>query len=53
MYAILKMGYTPLQWINLTYKEKAFIMACIEIEMDEKKKNAQKMKANKPATRRR
>lgn len=52
MYAVLKMGYTPLQWINLDYKEKIFIIACIEIEMEERKNQEQKIKSKKPRTRR-
>ena len=45
MYAVLNMGYTPSQWINLTQKEKAFIMASIQIKLDEEKKAVARSKA--------
>lgn len=44
MYAVLNMGYTPAQWLKLSYKEKAFIMAAIKLKIDEEKKNASKIK---------
>lgn len=51
MYAVLNMGYTPSQWINLSQKERAFIIACIQIKIDEEKKQQAKAKSNKPRRR--
>ena len=42
MYAVLNMGYTPSQYINLSEKERAFIMACIDIKIEEEKKRKKK-----------
>ena len=47
MYAVLNMGYTPSQWINLKQKEKAFIIAAIKIKIEEEKKQQSKMKSHK------
>lgn len=47
MYAVLNMGYTPSQWINLTQKEKAFIIAAISIKVEEEKKQQSKIKNKK------
>ena len=44
MYAVLNMSYTPSQWINLTQKEKAFVIACIKIKLEEQKKALNKSK---------
>lgn len=52
MYAVLNMGYTPSQWINLTIKEKAFVIASIKIKIDEEKKQSKKLKSKKPSRRR-
>lgn len=38
MYAVLNMGYTPSQWIKLSQKERAFIIASIQIKIEEEKK---------------
>lgn len=46
MYAVLNMGYTPSQWIDLTQKERAFIIACIEMKIEEEKKQQKKMKSS-------
>ena len=46
MYATLNMGYTPSQWMNLTQREKAFIMACIQIKLEEEKKAKAKAALN-------
>lgn len=51
MYAVLNMGYTPSQWINLSQKERAFIVACIQIKIDEEKKQQAKAKTSKPRRR--
>lgn len=51
MYAILNMGYTPSQYINLNQKERAFVIACIQIKIEEEKKSQAKAKANKPRRR--
>lgn len=48
MYAVLNMGYTPSQYINLSRKDRDFIIACIDIKLEEEKKSQKKMKANKP-----
>ena len=55
MYAVLNMGYTPSQWIKLNQKEKAFIIASIDIKLEEEKKAKSKarMNANKYKGRRR
>ena len=45
MYAVLNMGYTPSQWTKLTQKEKAFIIAAIEIKLEEEKKANNKVKS--------
>ena len=47
MYAVLNMGYKPSDWLNLNQKEKAFIIAAIEIKLDEEKKQQDKIKAKK------
>jgi len=36
-YCVLKMGYTPSQFINLPLQEKAFIMAAIEFKLEQTK----------------
>lgn len=46
MYAVLNMGYTPSQWINLHERDKAFIIASIQIKLEEEKKANAKAKAN-------
>ena len=38
MYAVLNMGYTPSQYIQLNQRERAFIIACIKIKVEEEKK---------------
>ena len=53
MYAVLNMGYTPSQYVKLSQKERAFIIASIQIKMEEEKKQQKKMKAKTPSTRRR
>ena len=47
MYAVLNMGYTPSQWVNLTQREKAFIIAAISIKVEEEKKQQSKIKNKK------
>ena len=44
MYAVLNMGYTPSQWVKLTQRERAFIIASIKIKIEEEKKQQSKMK---------
>jgi len=51
MYAVLNMGYTPSQYINLNQKERAFVIACIQIKIDEEKKQQAKAKVKKPRRR--
>lgn len=51
MYAVLNMGYTPSQYINLNRKERAFIIASILIKIEEEKKQQAKLK-NKTRVRR-
>lgn len=55
MYAVLNMGYTPSQYINLNRKERAFIIACIKLKIEEEKKADKKSKssASKAKARRR
>ena len=53
MYCILNMGWTPSQYINLPYKERAFVIASILTKIEEEKKQNQKMKARSPKVRRR
>lgn len=53
MYAVINMGYTPSQWINLSQKDRAFIMACISLKLDEEKRaKAKAKKSSKPKLRR-
>ena len=54
MYAVLNMGYTPSQYINLSQKDRAFIIACIKIKIKEEKnaKKRAKMNANRRRARR-
>lgn len=47
MYAVLNMGYKPSDFANLNIKEKAFIMACIDIKIEEEKKQMAKIKAKR------
>jgi len=53
MYAVLNMGYTPSQYINLSEKERAFIIASIQIKIEEEKKQQSKARLKKPSGRRR
>ena len=53
MYAVLNMGYTPSQWINLTQRDRAFIIASIKIKLEEERKAQQKAKMNANKGRRR
>lgn len=53
MYAILNMGYTPSQYIKLSQKERAFIIASIQIKIEEEKKQQSKARLKKPSGRRR
>lgn len=52
MYAVLNMGYTPSQYIKLSQKERAFIIASIQIKIEEEKKQQKQAKAKKPPRRR-
>lgn len=45
MYAVLNMGYTPSQWIKLGQKERAFVIAAIQIKLEEEKRQLAKSKA--------
>lgn len=47
MYAVLNMGYTPSQFINLNQKEKAFIIASIKLKIEEEKNQAAKLKTRR------
>jgi hypothetical protein len=51
MYAVLNMGYTPSQYLNLSQREIAFIIACIQIKLEEEKKLKAKSNTNKPRRR--
>lgn len=53
MYAVLNMGYTPSQYIKLTQRERAFIIASIEIKIEEEKRQKSKAKLKKSSGRRR
>lgn len=53
MYAVLNMGYTPSQWISLSQKEKAFIIASIMIKIEEEKKQTSKARTKRSLSRRR
>lgn len=53
MYAVLNMGYTPSKWVKLAPREKAFIIASIQIKLEEEKKQQKKAKARKSGGRRR
>lgn len=45
MYCVLNMGYTPEQYMNLSRKERAFIIACIQIKIEEEKKQQAKIRS--------
>lgn len=45
MYAVLNMGYTPSQFIELNQKERAFVIASIQLKIEEEKKQAKKLKS--------
>lgn len=53
MYCVLNMGWTPSQYINLSQKERALVIASVQIKLEEEKKQQQKMKAKRPSGRRR
>lgn len=38
MYCVLNMGWTPSQYINLSQRERAFIIASIQLKIEEEKK---------------
>ena len=46
MYAVLNMGYTPSQYINLSRRDRAFIIASIKTKLEEEKKASKKAKSN-------
>lgn len=52
MYCVLNMGYTPTQYINLSLKDRAFIIACIQIKLEEEKKQNRRLQARKSSRRR-
>ena len=45
MYCVLNMGWTPSQYIKLSPKDKAFVIASILTKLDEEKKQSAKIKA--------
>lgn len=47
MYAVLNMGYKPSEFANLSNKEKAFVIACIDMKLTEEKKQMSKAKKAK------
>lgn len=49
MYCVLNMGWTPSQYVNLSQKERAFIIASIQTKIEEEKKQQKKVK--KPSSR--
>lgn len=53
MYAVLNMGYTPSQYVRLTQKERAFIIASIMIKIEEEKKQNRKISSKARTGRRR
>lgn len=42
MYAVLEMNYTPSQFVNLPINEKAFIIASIQLKMEEERRKNRK-----------
>lgn len=42
MYAILNMNYKPFEWLEMSQKQKAFVIACIDIKIKEEKKASKK-----------
>lgn len=44
MYAILNFNWTPSQFSNMTRKEKAFVIACIDEKVQSEKNEIAKMK---------
>jgi len=53
MYACLKMGYKPAEFVNLPLSEKAFVIASIEKHLEAKKKQQKETEAKAPKARRR
>ena len=53
MYCVLNMGWTPSQYTSLPYKERIFVMACIDIKLQKEKEAQKKMQAKKPRKARR
>lgn len=53
MYCFLNNNLLPSDYINLPQKERAFIIACIQIKLDEEKKQQKKAKMKKPSKGRR
>ena len=53
MYCVLNMGWTPSQFIRLSYKEKMFVTASVMIKLEEEKKQQRKANIKKPSIRRR
>lgn len=45
MYAVLNMGYTPQQFSDLPQREKVFVMACIDIKLEEEKKQRREIES--------
>lgn len=44
MYTVLNFHWTPNQFANLTRKEKAFVMACIDERVKAEKEEVSKMR---------
>lgn len=53
MYCVLNMGWTPSQYVNLSQKEKDFVIASVQIKLEEEKKQQKKINSKKPRVRRR
>jgi hypothetical protein len=47
------MGWTPSQYTKLSQRERAFIIASVQLKLEEEKKQQRKMKADSSKGRRR
>ena len=42
MYAVMELHYTPKQFVNLPMNEKAFLIASIQLKIEEEKRRRRK-----------
>lgn len=53
MYCILNMGWTPSQYMELSQRERALVIASIQIKIEEEDKENRKLKSRSSTGRRR